>query len=103
MELTTLGSTLILAGRFDGRSTAMVRDALYSLIDSTTDDVVLDLSGVESVDATALTVLAAASYHLDRAGRHLVLRGCSPAIRRALAFTRFRRLFQLEREVAAPA
>jgi anti-anti-sigma factor len=106
MELTTVGSTLALTGRLDGRSTGMVRDALYTLIDSTTDDVVLDLSGVESMDATAFTVLAAASYHLDRAGRHLVLRGCSPAIRRVLTFTRLRRLFQVERETlgtTAPA
>ena len=106
MELTTAGSTLKLTGRFDGRSTGVVRDALYSLIESTTDDIVLDLSGVESMDATALTVVAAASYHLDRGGRHLILRGCSPAIRRVLTFTRFRRLFQLERDVvpeSAPA
>ena len=98
MEVSKLGSTLVLTGRFDGRSSGMVRDALYHHIDQTTEDVVVDLSEVESIDSTALKLLAAASFHLERAGRHLVLRGCTPAVRRVLAFSRLRRLFQLERQ-----
>ena len=102
MEVSKLGSTLVLAGRFDGRSTGMVREALYTHIDeTTTDDVVVDLTDVESMDSTALKLLAAASHHLERAGRHLVLRGCTPAIRRVLTFSRLRRLFQVEREPQA--
>ena len=102
MEVFKIGSTLVLTGRFDGRSTGMVRDALYTHIDETADsDVVLDLSEVESIDSTALTLLGAASHHLERGGRHLVLRGCTPALRRVLTFTRLRRLFQVEREPAA--
>jgi anti-anti-sigma factor len=96
MEITTHGTTLSLSGQFDGRSTARVREALYSHIHTTDGDVVVDLSDVESVDSTALKVLGAASHRLVREGRHLVLRGCRPAVRRALAFTRMRPLFQLE-------
>src|SRR5262245_8475463 len=99
MEVFREGTTLQLAGRFDGRSSAQVREALYSLIrDTDCPDVVLDLTKVESLDATALKLLGAASHHLERDGRHLVLRGCTPAIRRVLAFTRMRKLFQLDRE-----
>ena len=102
MEVFKLGTTLALAGRFDGRSTSMVREALYSHINETTDaDVVVDLSAVESLDSTALKLLGAASHYLERGGRHLVLRGASPAVRRVLAFTRLRRLFQVERDVGA--
>ena len=102
MEIFKLGSTLALAGRFDGRSTSMVREALYSHIDETADtDVVLDLSKVESLDTTALKLLGAASHYLERGGRHLVLRGCTPALRRVLMFTRMRRLFQMERDNVA--
>jgi anti-anti-sigma factor len=101
MEIFKLGTTLALVGRFDGRSTGMVREALYSFINDTSDDVVLDLSEVESLDSTALKLLGAASHHLERGGRHLVLRGATPAVRRVLAFTRMRRLFQVERQPAS--
>jgi anti-anti-sigma factor len=101
MEVQKLGSTLKLAGQFDGRSSGMVRDALYDHINQTVDDVVVDLTDVESMDTTALKLLAAASHHMERAGRHLVLRGCTPAIRRVLTFSRLRSLFQVEREPAA--
>ena len=102
MEIFKHGSALALAGRFDGRSSGVVREALYSHIDETAEeDVVLDLSEVESLDSTALKLLGAASHYLERGGRHLVLRGASPAIRRVLMFTRMRRLFQMERDHVA--
>jgi anti-anti-sigma factor len=99
MDVYLDGTVLALSGRFDGRSTAQVRTALYDHIDHSPDrDVVVDLSAVESLDSTALKLLGAASHHLERGGRHLVLRGCSPAVRRVLTFSRLRRLFSVERE-----
>jgi anti-anti-sigma factor len=98
MEVTRKGSTIALAGHLDGRSSGMVREALYQHFADTDDiDVIVDLSMVESVDATALKLLGAASHYLEREHRHLVLRGCTPAMRRILTFTRLRRLFQIER------
>lgn len=97
MEVTTNGDTLFLVGRFDGRSTSMVREALYQHLDKHPGDVAVDLSGIESIDATALKVLAAATMLMERDQRHLVLRGSSPGLRRIIAFTRLRRLVQLER------
>ena len=97
MELTVNDKTLVLRGHFDVRSTGLVRDALYAQIESTTGDLVVDLTDVEAVDATALRVLAAASKSMERRGRVLVLRGCSPALRRVIAFTRLRRLVTVER------
>jgi anti-anti-sigma factor len=92
---TTHDGTLVLAGRFDGRSTAHVRDLLYARIDEG-GDVVVDLAAVDSIDVTALRLLAAAGALLDRDGRALVLRGCAPAVRRLLAVSRMRSLLQVE-------
>jgi anti-anti-sigma factor len=101
MELTVNDRTLLLRGHFDVRSTGMVREALYDLVERTSGNVVVDVAEVEAIDATALRVLAAASKLMERDGRALILRGCSPALRRVLAFTRLRRLVTVERAISA--
>ena len=64
------------------------------------EDVVIDLTDVDCVDVTALKVLAVATREATRAGHHLVLRGCGPAVRRLLHLSRLMRVVELEREVA---
>ena len=96
---TTHDGTLVLTGRFDGRSTALVRDLLYARIEEG-GDVVVDLAAVDSLDVTALRLLAAAGALLEREGRSLVLRGCAPAVRRLLAVSRMRSLLQVEEQSA---
>jgi anti-anti-sigma factor len=94
---------LTLEGHLDGRRSAEVREALYRHIESHPDgDPVVDLSGVESVDVTTMRLLAAAALKVEREGRRLVLRDCSPALRRAVAFTGWRRLFGFERTTTVP-
>ena len=89
---------LAFSGPLDGRCSSEVREQLYAHIGRHPDeDVVVDLSRVESIDATALRLLAVAALRVERAGRRIVLRGCSPALRRVFAFGGWRRLFLLER------
>ncbi len=97
MDVTTEGAALVLAGRLDGRSTGVVRDVLQALMRDH-HDVVVDLTDVESIDVNGLTMLAAASTLMEREGRHLTLRGCRPALRRVIAFTRIRSVLQVERQ-----
>ena len=85
-----------LVGDFDVRSTGAVRDAIYREFEDS-GDVVVDLSGVQSVDVTALRVLAVATHHASRQGRHLLLRGCGPAVRRMLHISRLIRAVEVER------
>ena len=89
---------LVLAGPLDARSAAAVREALRDALDMTTGDVLLDVSGVESIDVIGLGVLAAAHRRAEREGRGLVLRGCQGSMRRVLAKTRMSRVLRQESE-----
>ncbi len=81
----------------DVRNVSMVRARLNALLDEADGDVVLDLSGVERVDATALGMLTAAHLRAERAGHHLVLRNCTKEIRRVLAVTHLNRILHIDR------
>ncbi|MFC6286603.1 STAS domain-containing protein [Nocardioides sp. GCM10027113] len=99
-ELMVDGSTLVLCGDLDVRSTPEVRTALYDLLASCEGDVAVDLTGVTAIDLTALKVLAMATREAGHEGRHLVLRGCGPAVRRMLHLSRLIRLVEVDRAAA---
>ena len=79
MDIMSDGPVLVLSGDLDVRSTMQVRTAVHELL-GTYDEVVIDLSGVESADVTALKVLAVATVQAIRDGHHLTLR--QPVARR---------------------
>ena len=80
MLVTTEGPTMRLSGRFDGRSTGLVRDALRDRM-ADVPHVVVDLTEVESLDLTALRLLAATSAwmaeHLGRPSPSRTVRALS--------------------------
>lgn len=96
-------TVLQVTGRLDGTSAGEIRERLHTAIAHERGDVVLDLSGVEWLDVTGLGVIVDAHRRLRQQGRRLVLRGCTPRMRRALAVTRLSRVMAIEREVAAPS
>jgi anti-anti-sigma factor len=101
MELYRDGAVIRLGGQVDGRSTADLRDVLTDELDRTSGDLVLDLAAVESVDLTALRTIAAASRHATLNGHRLLLRGCSPLVRRLLHLTHLRGLVEYDDPVVA--
>ncbi len=96
------GPVLVLAGDLDVRSTSELRAAVHEHIRACAADVtgpvVVDVSAVDSVDATALKVIAAASRQAQLLGARMVLRGACPAVLRMLHLTHLIRLVEVERD-----
>jgi anti-anti-sigma factor len=104
MEIVADGHTLVLSGDFDVRSTMDVRSAIHEAMYSGNgfdQDVVIDLTNVHAIDLTAARVLAYATLEASRAGHHLRLRGCGPAVRRMLHLTRLARFVEVDRAAAS--
>jgi anti-anti-sigma factor len=90
------GCELALSGRMDASSATEMREALHSAIDSGDGDLVVDVSGVDMVDAIGLGVLLGAHRRAGQAGRRVVLRDASPRLLRVLRLARLHRVFALE-------
>ncbi len=90
------GSTVVLSGTLDVRCTAVLRGLVYDALAEGHATVVVDLSGVESIDMTTAKLLAVASRSARRQGRQIVLRGCPSGVRRLLHLSHLRGLLALE-------
>ncbi|MEU9185889.1 STAS domain-containing protein [Streptomyces sp. NPDC048484] len=87
---------LVVGGRLDVRSAADARTVLHSAIDDGVGDLVLDLSELDSWDATGLGVIMGAHRRAGRCGRTLVLRDVPPQMQRLLVATRLHRILAIE-------
>jgi anti-anti-sigma factor len=94
------GHEIALEGRLDVHSVSEVRAALHAAIDAGSGDLVVDVSGVELVDATGLGMLVGADRRAKLAGRRVILRDAGPRLRRILRATRLHRVLSLEAGVA---
>ena len=101
VDITTDGPTLVLAGDFDVRSTSEVRNAIYERLAGYDVDVVIDVSAVTTIDATALRVLAVATRYAWLTGHHLTLRNPSVRVRRMMHLCRLAHAIEVERSAAA--
>jgi len=97
------GCHLSINGRLGAATVADVRLALAEAIDGGIGDLVVDLAGVELVDATGLGVLVGAHRRADRVGRRLVLQSVPARIDRLLLATRLHRVLIVERSTTAGA
>ena len=69
---------LVVGGRLDVRSAADARTVLHSAVDDGVGDLVLDLSELDSWDATGLGVIMGAHRRGGPCGPPRVLRGVTP-------------------------
>jgi anti-sigma B factor antagonist len=90
------GCEVILTGRIDVHSVGEVRAILQAAVDAGTDDLMVDVSGIELVDATGLGMLVGVHRRAAAKGRRLVLRDPSPRLTRILRATRLHRVLALE-------
>ncbi|HEX3221733.1 MAG TPA: STAS domain-containing protein [Nocardioides sp.] len=101
IDIAHNGQTLVLSGDFDVRSTMEVRTAIWEHLVASEQDLVVDLTAVETLDVTAARVLAYATLEAGRSGHHLRLRGCGPAVRRMLHLSRLARVVEVERSAVS--
>ncbi|MEV0112650.1 STAS domain-containing protein [Streptomyces sp. NPDC050844] len=90
---------MALTGDLDVASAKNVRDALHSALNDGTGDLVLNLSGLTSWDATGLGVIMGAHRRAGRLGRRLVLQDVPRDLERLLVATRLNRVLQMESSV----
>lgn len=94
------GMLLELEGRLDRSADADVRTLLLAAVDEGSGELVLDMAGVELVDATGLGLLLGVHRRAGRAARKLVLREVPPRLARQLTATRLHRILRIEPQVA---
>ncbi|MFP3987855.1 STAS domain-containing protein [Streptomyces sp. E11-3] len=92
---------LTVGGRLDVRSAADARTVLQSALDEGVGDLVVDLSGLDALDATGLGVIMGAHRQAGRCGRRLVLRNVPPQMQRLLVATRLHRILAIEGGIGA--
>jgi anti-anti-sigma factor len=93
-------AVLALEGRLDVRGAADARARLHQAVDTGSGDLVLDLRGLESWDATGLGVIMGTHRRAGRLGRRLVLRAVPAQLQRLLVATRLHRILAVEGAVA---
>jgi anti-anti-sigma factor len=86
-------------GRLDVTTAADLRADLIGVLERRAaepvengEDILVDLSGVESVDMVGVGLLVGVHRHAQRLGRRLVLTGVPPRVMRLLTATRLRRI-----------
>jgi anti-anti-sigma factor len=83
-------------GRLDAATVAQCRSELHRAVDEGTGELVIDLSGVVSVDVTGLGMLLGTADRAARLGRPVVLRGTPVRIARLLRAVGLSRVLRTE-------
>lgn len=101
IEIEAPGTVISLSGRLAASTVADVRAVLVAALESGDGDLLVDLEGVELVDASGLGVLVGAHRLATRMDRRLVLRAIPTRIERLLAATHLNRVLTIDQSACA--
>ncbi|HVT19762.1 MAG TPA: STAS domain-containing protein [Mycobacteriales bacterium] len=90
------GAHVTVAGALSAATVADVRSTLVAVAEHGSGDLVLDISGVDTIDASGLGVLVGAHRLAERRERRLVLCNVPERVGRLLAATRLNRILAVE-------
>lgn len=79
------------SGRFDTHTAAAIRERLHAAVRQGDGLLLIDMSTVDTLDATGLGVLVGTHRLAEQAGRQLALRGTPARLTRVLHLTRLDR------------
>lgn len=96
-----LDEIIVVTGRVDVSTVAGLREALHAAVERSGGRVVIDVSGVEAIDATGLGMLVGTQSRAQSRGKELVLRDVPDRMGRLLTVTHLGRV--LPSEATAPA
>lgn len=94
------GAALSLRGRLSASTVTEVREALLDALADGEGDLVVDLSGIELLDATGLGALVGVHRRALREDRRLVLRDVPERIDRLLVATKLHRVLAIDHGIA---
>ncbi len=84
---------VVVHGEVDIRTAPELRDCLAQALDGDVKRLVLDLSDVEFLDSTALSVMVGAHKRLSKTGEPLTVVASTEPVRRVLSVTGLARVF----------
>lgn len=84
-----------LQGRFDFNAHREFREAVDKSMEGTAREVLVDLSGVDYLDSSALGMLLMLRDKAKTAAREVALTNCSGAVKQVLDIANFSKLFRI--------
>jgi anti-anti-sigma factor len=89
-------TTMRLAGHFDRDAHRDFNKARYPLLNAgNIDTLILDLSGVDYIDSSALGMLLMLNGDAEKSRIGVTLRGCRPTILQVLKIANFHKMFRI--------
>jgi anti-sigma B factor antagonist len=90
------GIVIELKGELDIFSSPTLKDKLYSLIDTSSNDVIIDMNDVTYIDSTGLGVFVGALKKSRQKGTNIVLKNLKPNVRKVFTITGLDKVFRIE-------